>query len=98
MKVLTWLVYIILMMAFVLGSLGLCRKVIKKHKVNRWIIGFSAPLVLIIPKILLDNINPIVWTILVAIFIVLYLLFFEINREISETKGIKATMDIRKTR
>lgn len=98
MKVLTWLVYIILMMAFVLGSLGLCRKVIKKHKVNRWIIGFSAPLVLIIPKILFDNINPIVWTILVAIFIVLYLLFFEINREISESKGIKATMDIRKTR
>ena len=87
MKVLTWLVYIILMMAFVLGSLGLCRKIIKKHKVNRWIIGFSAPLVLIIPKILFDN-----------IFIVLYLLFFEINREISETKGIKATMDIRKTR
>ena len=94
MKVLTWLLYIILMMAFVLGSLGLCRKIIKKHKVNRWIIGFSAPLVLIIPKILFDNINPIVWT----IFIVLYLLFFEINREISETKGIKATMDIRKTR
>ena len=86
MKVLTWLVYIILMMAFVLCSLGLCRKIIKKHKVNRWIIGFSAPLVLIIPKILFDNIN------------VLYLLFFEINREISETKGIKATMDIRKTR
>lgn len=96
MRILTWAVYISFMMIFVLSSLYLCRKIMKKFKINRWIIGFSAPLVLIIPKILFKNINSVVWSILIGIFMVLYILFFEINREISETKGIKETMNIRR--
>ena len=70
----------------------------KKFKMNRWVIAFSAPFILIVPVLLFKNISNIIWSILIATFIFLCILFFEINTDISETKGIKATMDYRKTR
>lgn len=91
-------IYIISIIMFVLGSIYLSRKLMKKFKLNRWIIAFSAPLILIIPVILFKTINPIVWSILIVMFIFLCILFFEINTNISETRGVKTTMDYRKTR
>lgn len=98
MKILMCGIYIICIMIFVLGSIYLSRKLMKKFKLNRWVIAFSSPLILIVPALLLKNISNITWSILIAIFIFLCILFFEINTDISETKGIKETMDYRKTR
>lgn len=98
MKILIWLVYIISIMSFVVGSVYLSRKLMSKFKFNRWIIAAVAPLILIVPSIFFNNIHPIIWAVLIGIFLVLCILFFEINTNISETRGIKTTMDYRKTR
>lgn len=91
-------IYIVSIMMFVLGSIYLSRKLIKKFKMNRWVIAFSAPFILIIPVLLFKNISNIIWWILIAIFAFLCILFFEINTHISEDRGINETMDYRKIR
>ncbi|SHK71024.1 hypothetical protein SAMN02745163_04318 [Clostridium cavendishii DSM 21758] len=98
MNILMYGIYIISMMLFVLGSVYFSRKAIKKFKLNRWVIAFTSPLILIIPSVFFKDINPIIWSILIAIFIGFCILFFEINNNISENRGIKETMDYRKTR
>ena len=98
MKILMQLGYIIFTITFILGCIYLSRKLMNKFNFNRWIIAFIAPLILIIPSIFFKNIPSLVWTILGGIFIMLCVLFFEINTRISETKGIKTTMDYRKSK
>ena len=98
MNILMLGIYVISIIMFVLGSIYLSRKLMKKFKLNRWIIAFTSPFILIVPVLLFKTINPIIWSILIVIFIFLCILFFEINTNISETRGIKTTMDYRKTR
>ncbi|GAA0079180.1 hypothetical protein UT300005_35590 [Clostridium sp. CTA-5] len=96
MKILIWGVYIISIILFVLGSIYLSRKLINKFKMNRWVIAFAAPLILIIPRIFFENINPIIWAMLVFIFMVLCVLFFELNNGIYKEKQIKKALLIEK--
>lgn len=85
------LLYIVVLMIVVLASVRFTKQMMKKYKLNRWIIGFSAPFVLIIPALLFDNINPAVWNFLSIIFSVMCIMFFEISRTMLEKgkyKGI----------
>lgn len=98
MKILIQLAYIIFIIMFILGSICISRKLMKKFNFNRWVIAFTAPLILIIPSVFFKNIHPFIWGILGGVFIVFCILFFEINTRISETKGTKTAMDYRKTK
>lgn len=83
--------YIIFLMVIVLASVKFTKAMTKRFKLNRWIIGFTAPLVLIIPSLLFNNIPPIIWNILSIIFSVMCIMFFEITRNLLESgkyKGI----------
>ncbi|TDT51875.1 hypothetical protein [Fonticella tunisiensis] len=83
--------YILFLMLLLLGSVKFTRIMMKRFKLNRWIIGFSAFLVLIIPNIIFDEIHPAIWYGLSIIFAVLCIMFFEITRtmlEKDEYKGL----------
>jgi len=85
------LLYILALMIIVLGSVRFTKLMMKKYKLNRWIIGFAAPFVLIIPSLLFKNIPTVVWNILTIIFSVMCIMFFEISRTMLEKgqyKGI----------
>jgi len=85
------LLYIAVLMVVVLASVKFTKQMMKKYKLNRWIIGFSAPFVLIIPSLLFDNIHPVIWNLLSIIFSVMCIMFFEISRTMIEKgqyKGI----------
>lgn len=83
------LLYIIGLVLLILGSVFLTRITIKKFNINRWIIAVIAPLVLIIPLLMFKNINPIVWNILLLVFSVMCIMFFEMTRIKLEKKEIK---------
>lgn len=83
------LLYIIGLVLLILGSVFLTRITIRKFNINRWIIAVIAPLVLIIPLLMFKNINPIVWNILLLVFSVMCIMFFEMTRIKLEKKEIK---------
>ncbi|WP_443659412.1 hypothetical protein [Clostridium algidicarnis] len=83
--------YIVFLIVVVLGSVYITKRITKRFNINRWIIGWVAPLILIIPSILFKEINPIVWNLLLLIFSVMCIMFFEMTRiklEKNEIKGI----------
>lgn len=85
----TKLLYIVLFMAIVWGSITLTDILNKRIKLNRWIVGASAPIMLISISIIFKNINPIIWNIILVIFIVLCIMFFELCRMQVEEKEAK---------
>ena len=90
--------YILGYIALVLGSVHFTKLLMKKFKLNRWIIGFIAPLVLIIPSILLKNINVVLGNLLSIIFCVLSIMFFEISRYKLENHELKSILNYKKKR
>lgn len=98
MRILICGIYIISIIMYVLGSIYLSRKIIKNFNPNRWIIAFLSPFVIIVPVFLIKNINPVIWSILIAIFIFLCILFFEINTNISENKGNAKNINYKKSK
>ncbi|WDV47236.1 hypothetical protein PV797_05895 [Clostridiaceae bacterium M8S5] len=74
------------MFILVIGGVKLTHIINSRYTVNRWILGFTAPLVLIIPKIISKNLNSVVWNILQIIFSLQCIMFFEITREMLEKK------------
>lgn len=83
------LIYIIFLITLILGSVKFTNYLVKKIKLNRWIIGFSAFLVLIVPSFLFNNINPVIWNILLIVSSVLCIMFFEITRQMLEKEEYK---------
>jgi len=92
------ILYILFLIVLLLASVYLTRVLLKKYKINRWIVGGSAPLVLIIPSLLFNNINPIIWNILSIIFSVMCIMFFEITRIKLENNEIKGIINYKKTK
>lgn len=80
------LIYILFLILLVLFSIKLTNYITKKIRVNRWIVGFLAFLVLIIPRIVFENISPSVWNALLIISAVLCMMFFEITRQMLENE------------
>jgi hypothetical protein len=70
----------------------------KKYRLNRWIIGGTAPLVLIIPSILFNNINSIIWNALLVVFAVMCIIFFEITRMQLENNQLKGVINYKKSK
>lgn len=90
------LIYILFCLALVLGSVYFTRVLLKRYKLNRWIIGFIAPLVLIIPSVLFKNINTILANLLSIIFSVMCIMFFEITRNKLENNKLKGIVNYKK--
>lgn len=83
------LVWIVGLFLIVMGGVKLTKIVTSRVKVNRWVLGFSAPLVLIVPSFLFKNIHPIVWNVLQVIFCLMCIMFFEITRTMLENNKMK---------
>ncbi|MCX7950399.1 MAG: hypothetical protein N2594_00405 [Clostridiales bacterium] len=88
------LIYIIFLITLILGSVKFTNYLVKKIKLNRWIIGFSAFLILIVPSFLFNNINPVIWNILLIVSSVLCIMFFEITRQMLEKEEYKGLVKI----
>lgn len=85
------ILYGLFLVALLLVSVKFTHYLMKRVKLNRWIIGTAAFLVLIIPNVVFDKIPSIVSNILSIIFAILCIMFFEISRnmlEKGEYKGI----------
>lgn len=81
--------YILVIILFVLGSVYLTKAITKKYKVNRWIIGFSSPFIVLIPLLIFKELPIWAWAILLIIFSFMCIMFFEITREMVEKNEIK---------
>jgi hypothetical protein len=81
----------------VIGGVKLTHILTKKYKINRWVIGFVAPFILIVPSILFENIHPIVWNVLQIVFSLLCIIFFEITRTMLENNRIKGIIKYNNT-
>lgn len=90
------LIYIIFFIALILGSGYLTKALTRRFRINRWVVGFMAPFVLIIPAIAFKEINTIVWNILIVIFCIMCIMFFEITRTLLENDKIKGVTDYKK--
>jgi hypothetical protein len=89
-------IYIIFFIALVLGSVYITRVLLRRFRINRWIVGFLAPFILIVPSIVFKEINTVVWNILIVIFCVLCIMFFEITRTLLENNEIKGVAKYKK--
>ena len=83
------LIYIMFLIALVLGSAFITRIVMRKFNINIWVIAFIAPLVLIVPNLIFKNISTTVTNILFIIFSIMCIMFFEMTRVKLEKKEIK---------
>lgn len=83
------LIYIMFLIALVLGSVFITRIVMRKFNMNRWVIAFIAPLVLIVPNLIFKNLSTTVTNILFIIFSIMCIMFFEMTRVKLEKKEIK---------
>ena len=89
-------IYIIFFIALVLGSVYITRVLLRRFRINRWIVGFLAPFILILPSIVFKEINTVVWNVLIVIFCVLCIIFFEITRTLLENNEIKGVAKYKK--
>ncbi|MCY6371878.1 hypothetical protein OXH55_14625 [Clostridium ganghwense] len=83
------LIFAIAMFAVVLVGVKLTHILVSKFKINRWVLAFISPLILIVPSIAFPSLNPIVWKILQIIFSLTCIMFFEITRMMIENNEIK---------
>ncbi|SHJ33571.1 hypothetical protein SAMN05444401_2813 [Clostridium amylolyticum] len=83
------MLYIVITILFLLGSVYLTKEITKRYKVNRWIIGFSSPFVILIPLLIFKELPIWAWTILLIIFSFMCIMFFEITRQMVENNEIK---------
>ena len=81
--------YIIGLIAFLLLSLWLTRIITRRYKVNRWILAFTSPFIILVPKIAFPGLPSVVSVILFMIFSFTCIMFFEITRMLVENNEIK---------
>ncbi|WP_040212581.1 hypothetical protein [Clostridium polynesiense] len=81
--------YILGTILFILFSVNLTKKITKKYKINRWVLGFLSPFVILVPVFLFDELPGFVWRILLIIFSVMCIMFFEITRQMVEKNELK---------
>lgn len=91
------LIFAVLGIILVLGGVKLTNYLVKekKMKINRWIIGFISPWILIIPSIAFESLPDIVWQILGTVFALMCIVFFEISRIMVEENRIKGAVNMK---
>ncbi|SKA82942.1 hypothetical protein SAMN05428976_105142 [Clostridium sp. USBA 49] len=87
------IIYILFFIILFLASIFITKFINKKFNVNRWIIGLSAFLVIIVPSLIFKNIDNIVMNIIYIIFIVMCIMFFETTRIKLENNKIKGILN-----
>jgi len=90
------LLYIVFFMALVVGTVLFTRSIDKKIKLNRWVLGGVAPFLLIVPSIVFKEINSVIWNVLLVIFVVICIMFFELTRIRMEEKEAKSKLMLAK--
>lgn len=95
LNILLWLFYIIIASLVILIPVKLANYLYhdKKIKLNRWILAFASPFIIIIPKLIFSNMPKIVFIILILLFIFCTVLFFETTRLFVEKKEIKGVIN-----
>ena len=83
------LIYIVGLIAFLLLSLKLTRIITRRYKVNRWILAFASPFIILIPKIAFPRLHSWIYVILFMIFSFTCIMFFELTRMMVENNEIK---------
>lgn len=86
------ILYGILIVIVLLGSVVFTHFIMKKIRINRWVVGVAAFLVIIIPNIIFDKLPGIAVNIIATIFVVLCVMFFEISRTMLERGEIKGIL------
>lgn len=74
------ILYSFVLIGMLIFSINFTKFITNKFKINRWILAFCAPLVLIIPSVVFYNLSNVAWFILIFIFFVMCIMFFELNR------------------
>lgn len=87
------MLYILVTIIFVLGSVYLTKEITKRYKVNRWVIGFSSPFVIIIPLLIFKELPVWAWVIILLVFSFMCIMFFEITREMLENNQLKGVVN-----
>ena len=82
-------IYIFGVIVFLIISINLTRIITKRFKINRWILAFASPLIILVPKIAFPRLSSWVWIILFVIFSFTCIMFFEITRTMVENNEIK---------
>jgi fucose permease len=80
------LFYGIAFIALMLVGVKLSNIITKRFKINRWLLAFSAPCVIIVPMIVFDIKNPWILNLLIIIFSIMCIMFFEISKGIMEQR------------
>lgn len=91
------LIFAVLGILLVIGGVKLTNYLIKEKgmKINRWIIGFVSPWILIIPSIAFESLPDIIWQILGTVFALMCIMFFEISRIMAEENRIKGVVNMK---
>lgn len=95
LNILLWGFYIILAALVILLPVKLANYLYydKKIKINRWILAFVSPFIVIIPKLIFPKMPRIILVLLISIFAFCTVLFFETTRLFLENKEIKGVID-----
>ncbi|WML33392.1 hypothetical protein [Clostridium sp. OS1-26] len=80
------LFYGIAFIALMLVGVKLSNIITKRFKINRWLLALSAPLVIMVPMIVFDIKNPWILNLLIVIFSIMCIMFFEISKGIIEQR------------
>ncbi|MBI6874864.1 hypothetical protein [Clostridium aciditolerans] len=80
------LFYGIAFIALMLVGVKLSNIITKRFRINRWLLALSAPLVIMVPMIVFDIKNPWILNLLIVIFSIMCIMFFEISKGIMEKR------------
>lgn len=70
----------------ILFGIKISNILIKKVRLNRWVLAFTAPLVIIIPMVFFDITNPWILNMLIIVFSIMCIMFFEISKGVIEQR------------
>lgn len=89
------IVYLILTFIVILLPIKLANYLYndKKVKINRWILAFISPFIIIVPKLIFPDMPGSVLSILILLFIFSTILFFETTRLFIANKEIKGVIN-----
>ncbi|GAB2317862.1 hypothetical protein IRB23SM22_01190 [Alkalibacterium sp. s-m-22] len=85
----TYLIFALGLLIVFISGIWVVKKFRTKYKPNRWFAGFLGPFIIIVPLIVAPSLPPVIWTVLIVLFIWTNIYFFEVSREMLETGKTK---------
>lgn len=84
-----YLIFALALLIVFISGIWVVKKFRTKYQPNRWFAGFFGPFIIIIPLITAPSLPPVVWAMLIIMFIWTNIYFFEVSREMLETGKTK---------